>query len=60
MPHAFPSRAVGKLLAISIDGIPIMLATTGIKINLADLSPSLSLPDVSDNIEENDNRQSQV
>ena len=60
MHEALPGRAVGKLRTVSIDGVPIMLTTTSIQINLTDLPPSLSLPDISDNVEQNYNRHSQI
>ena len=58
--ETLPGRTIGKLRTISIDGVPIMLTTTSIQVNLTDLSPTLSLPDISDNVEQNHNRHSQV
>ena len=60
MHQALPSRTVGKLRTVSIDGVPIMLTTTSIQIDLTDLPPTLSLPDISDDVEEDDDRQGQV
>tara|TARA_R110002060_G_scaffold69811_1_gene78420 strand:- start:471 stop:830 length:360 start_codon:yes stop_codon:yes gene_type:complete len=45
---------------MGVDGLPVVLTTSGIDIHVSELDPSLALPDPADNVEEDDHRESKV
>ena len=45
---------------MGVDGLPVVLTTSGIDIHVSELDPSLALPDPADNVEEDDDGEGKV
>ena len=54
--HSTPSRPASNLGAVSIDLIPVMLTETSVKIDLVNGEPLRSLPEVTDDPEDENDR----
>jgi hypothetical protein len=60
MVDTLPCRLRREFLAVSIDLLPVMLATTCINIDLVSLQPTLTLPYVASSPEEQNDRKGEV
>jgi hypothetical protein len=60
MVEAFPSRHLSKLLAVSVDFIPVVLTATSINIHISGAYPALSLPCEASSPEHQNNGKRQI
>jgi len=57
---ALPTRHGSQLSTVSVDLIPVDLATAGVDIDLLGAEPASALPEEATNPEDDDDRESQV